>query len=122
MATNYQQGLNDLVSRGRYDTRDDFTVVLQPFFVNAEIPQNGGVPDSSYFAPDCFHLSIKGHTEAAKALWQNMFEPVGNKAQSWDIGGPLYCPTETNPYLCTALNDCLSPSPKRNKCGRSQEL
>ena len=26
----------------------------------------------SYFAPDCFHFSAKGHMEGAKALWKNM--------------------------------------------------
>jgi len=29
-------------------------------------------PDLSYFAPDCFHLSLKGHRAAADALWNNM--------------------------------------------------
>lgn len=29
-------------------------------------------PDLSYFAPDCFHLSAKGHRAAADALWNNM--------------------------------------------------
>lgn len=28
--------------------------------------------DLSYFAPDCFHLSEKGHKAAAEALWNNM--------------------------------------------------
>ena len=31
-----------------------------------------GKPDMSYFAPDCFHFSTKGHMEGTKALWQNM--------------------------------------------------
>lgn len=35
----YQQGVRDLVSSGRYDTRDDFTVVAQPFFEDTEIPR-----------------------------------------------------------------------------------
>ena len=34
----YQQGLRDLVKSGRYDTRDDFTVVDQPFFSETKIP------------------------------------------------------------------------------------
>lgn len=34
----YQRELNNLVSSGRYDTRNDFTVVLQPFFKNTEPP------------------------------------------------------------------------------------
>ena len=35
----YQQGIRDLVSSGRYDTRDDFTVVAQPFFEDTAIPR-----------------------------------------------------------------------------------
>ena len=26
----------------------------------------------SYFAPDCFHFSIKGHNAAGKGLWNNV--------------------------------------------------
>lgn len=37
-----QQGVRDLVSSGRYDTRDDFTVVAQPFFEDTEIPRMVG--------------------------------------------------------------------------------
>ena len=33
--------------------------------------QNGN-PDKTYFAPDCFHFSEKGHRDAAVALWNNM--------------------------------------------------
>ena len=29
----------DLIYSGKYDTRDDFTVVLQPFFRNTELPR-----------------------------------------------------------------------------------
>lgn len=34
----YQRELRALVNSGRYDTRNDFTVVLQPFFKNTEPP------------------------------------------------------------------------------------
>lgn len=34
----YRDGLTDLVNTGRYDTREDFTVVIQPFFTNTDIP------------------------------------------------------------------------------------
>ena len=34
--------------------------------------QADGGPDLEYFAPDCFHLSAKGHKAAAEALWNNM--------------------------------------------------
>ena len=42
--------------------REDFTVVIQPFFKNFRPPRlDTGEIDLSYFAPDCFHLSTKGH-------------------------------------------------------------
>lgn len=34
----YQKVTRDLVASGRYDTRDDFTVVDQPFFSKTEVP------------------------------------------------------------------------------------
>lgn len=37
-AMSYQRELRALVNSGRYDTRGDFTVVLQPFFKNTEPP------------------------------------------------------------------------------------
>ena len=59
---NYTKFTRDLVESGRYDTTDDFTVVLQPFFIDYPAPRlpNGKV-DLSFFAPDCFHFSAKSH-------------------------------------------------------------
>lgn len=31
-----------------------------------------GLPDSSFFAPDCFHFSSKAHAHTASGLWKNM--------------------------------------------------
>jgi phospholipase B1 len=58
----YQAGTVELVASGRYDTRDDFTVVVQPFMKDFK-PQRmpDGSIDQSYLAPDCFHFSPKGH-------------------------------------------------------------
>lgn len=41
--------------------------------------------DVSLFAPDCFHFSHWGHALMAKALWNNLFEPVGAKTSSFDV-------------------------------------
>lgn len=87
-----------------YDHLDTFTVVLQPFFVNTEIPEVGGKPDRSYFSIDCFHYTEKAHDASAVALWNNMFEPVGSKSESWSVGEKLLCPTNAHPYLFTVRN------------------
>lgn len=58
----YIEYTRNLISSGRYNERDDFTVVVQPFFEEFDLPRNkNGKIDFSFFAPDCFHLSTKGH-------------------------------------------------------------
>lgn len=103
----YQKAIRELIDSGRYDTHNNFTVVLQPFFREVFLPRlEDGRPDRSYFTPDCFHLSQKAHTLMAKALWNNMLEPVGNKTYTQDFaaGIDLKCPSETNPFFRTAVN------------------
>ncbi|XP_061651805.1 phospholipase B1, membrane-associated isoform X2 [Phyllopteryx taeniolatus] len=103
----YQHAMRQLVDSGRYDTHDNFTVVLQPFFREVFLPTlPDGRPDRSYFSPDCFHLSQRGHTLMARALWNNMLEPVGNKTSTQDFmaGNDLKCPSEAAPFLRTAVN------------------
>ncbi|KAM3870977.1 phospholipase B1, membrane-associated [Diretmus argenteus] len=103
----YQLAIRELVDSGRYDTHDNFTVVLQPFFREVVLPRlQDGRPDRSYFSPDCFHLSQRAHTLMARALWNNMFEPVGNKTftQNFSAGIDLKCPSETVPFFRTAHN------------------
>jgi len=64
---NYTVLESELASSGRYDTKEDFTVVLQPYYTDFNPPRlaNGQV-DISYFAPDCFHPSAKAHGEYKK--------------------------------------------------------
>ncbi|XP_057716362.1 phospholipase B1, membrane-associated isoform X2 [Corythoichthys intestinalis] len=103
----YQHAMQQLVDSGHYDSHDNFTVVLQPFFREVFLPTlPNGKPDRSYFTPDCFHLSQKAHTLMARALWNNMLEPVGNKTSTQDFmsGIDLKCPSETAPFLRTAVN------------------
>jgi hypothetical protein len=52
---------------GKFD-KDDFTVYLQPLFLDVESPDFintafGEISDLSYFAPDCFHFSQKGNAQ-----------------------------------------------------------
>ncbi|XP_066303633.1 phospholipase B1, membrane-associated-like [Branchiostoma lanceolatum] len=105
----YMSVTNRLVASGRYDDRDDFTVVVQPFLQETKLPRTeSGDYDRSYFAPDCFHFGLKAHAAAASALWNNMLEPVGSKRTDWHIGEPVECPTEERPYFATAHNSRTS--------------
>ncbi|XP_058254299.1 phospholipase B1, membrane-associated isoform X2 [Hemibagrus wyckioides] len=106
----YQTVTRNLVDSGRYNTRSDFTVVLQPFFRNVSFPLlPDGRPDRSFFAGDCFHLSQKSHTLMARALWNNMLEPLNSKTTSVDFneGVAMKCPSESNPYFSTNENSAL---------------
>ena len=59
---NYTMLTEQLVSSGRYDTGNNFTVVLQPFYREYVAPRlPDGKVDLSWFAPDCFHFSAKSH-------------------------------------------------------------
>ena len=56
----YSNYTEQLIKTGRYDTKDDFTVVYQPFFRNFGAPRlPDGKIDITYSAPDCFHFSSK---------------------------------------------------------------
>ncbi|XP_077989678.1 phospholipase B1, membrane-associated-like [Glandiceps talaboti] len=101
----YHRLTDELMTSGRYETRDDFTVVVQPAFKHTEIPLNAqGKVDDTYLAPDCFHLSVKGHAAAAESLWNNMIEPVGTKRVRWTPGEPVECPNKEFPYFYTMQN------------------
>ncbi|KAL5008091.1 hypothetical protein ScPMuIL_013672 [Solemya velum] len=101
----YRRVTKELVESGRYDTKQDFTVVVQPLFTETTFPLlPDGKPDLSYFAPDCFHFSAKGHAAAAESLWNNMNEPVGSKKMKWTPGEPIECPLSKYPYFYTNKN------------------
>uniref|UniRef100_UPI003AAC5A81 phospholipase B1, membrane-associated-like n=1 Tax=Centroberyx gerrardi TaxID=166262 RepID=UPI003AAC5A81 len=103
----YQHVLSELVESGRYDTRSDFTVVVQPFFREVIVPKlPDGRPDRSFFSPDCFHLSQKAQTLMARSLWNNMLEPLGNKTAKQEFSAEiiLKCPSKTSPYVRTYNN------------------
>uniref|UniRef100_A0A1I8IZH0 Phospholipase A2, group VI (cytosolic, calcium-independent) n=1 Tax=Macrostomum lignano TaxID=282301 RepID=A0A1I8IZH0_9PLAT len=65
----YQRLLNELIDSGRYETLDDFTV---PFLRDSQPPRINGEIDFDFFAPDCFHFGVRGHSAAGKGLWNNM--------------------------------------------------
>ncbi|XP_017267312.1 phospholipase B1, membrane-associated [Kryptolebias marmoratus] len=103
----YQHELHEIVESGRYDTRPDFTVVIQPFFREIIVPRlPDGRPDRSFFSADCFHLSQKSQTLMARSLWNNMLEPLGNKTskQEFNSSIELKCPTKDSPFIRTYNN------------------
>ncbi|KAM3919955.1 phospholipase B1, membrane-associated-like isoform 1-T1 [Leptodactylus fuscus] len=101
----FQERLERLIqTSGRYDTKKDFAVVLQPFMKDIEpaVDQDGLI-DYSYITPDCFHLTVKGHEQMARGLWNNMLQPEGNKSlmKRFSDEVKLICPSETQPYIYT---------------------
>ncbi|KAJ0179043.1 hypothetical protein K1T71_005818 [Dendrolimus kikuchii] len=107
----YQKAEFMLVDSGRYDTRDDFTVVIQPFMriFNAPFPPKPPLPlviHQSYITHDCFHFSQKGHALAANLLWNNLLEPVGNKSDNVPpvLMHSFKCPKPEAPFIFTAKN------------------
>ncbi|XP_061602963.1 phospholipase B1, membrane-associated-like [Cololabis saira] len=119
LTRDYQHALHELVESGRYDTRSDFTVVIQPLLRDIIVPKlPGGKVDRSFFSADCFHLSQKAQTMMAQGLWNNMLQPLGNKTFVMDFNTPfnLTCPTKTSPFIRTYNNSNyiysdLSPTP-----------
>ncbi|XP_069064215.1 phospholipase B1, membrane-associated-like [Pleurodeles waltl] len=113
----FQNRLEELVSSDRYKNTEDFAVILQPFLKRVQPPKDSnGKIDYSFFTPDCFHFTIKGHEELAKGLWNNMFQPEGQKAEVDTFSTPvqLICPSEAYPYIHTGrrTRSLASSSPK----------
>lgn len=101
----YQESARELAFMDKYAGRDDWTIVLQPFYRHTRLPRTSdGDVDYSYFAADCFHHSAKGQEAAGISLWNNMVEPVGGKQESWSEDGKAVCPSEAWPYLYTTHN------------------
>ncbi|KAH9498271.1 Lysophospholipase 1 [Bulinus truncatus] len=103
----FQKQTEELVTSQKYVDRDDFTVVLQPFYRDSTLPTLGNNEvDFSYFAVDCFHPSKKGQSLMAISLWNNMLESVNKKSTkiNWSEAFELKCPTESSPYIYTQRN------------------
>jgi len=100
----YNNLLISLRDEEEFNDSDDFTVVIQPFLRDTQLPRDSsGKPDLTYFAPDCFHFSHLSHEAAAVALWNNMIEPVPTKLTQWTIGESIECPAEDD-FLTTNKN------------------
>ncbi|KAF6321572.1 phospholipase B1 [Rhinolophus ferrumequinum] len=108
---NFQSGVSKFSYWHQYLQREDFTVVVQPFFRNTLVPLNErGGADLTFFSEDCLHFSARGQAELAIALWNNMLEPVGHKTTSNNFTysrTKLKCPSAESPYLHTLRNSRL---------------
>ncbi|CAH1796942.1 unnamed protein product, partial [Owenia fusiformis] len=105
----YVRGLHDMVNSDRYETRDDFTVVIQTGLEDATPPRlPSGEVDRSFWSPDCFHPGTKAHYVIGIQLWNTMLQPVGQKQTlvNWVEPGqdPISCPTAERPYVYTRRN------------------
>ncbi|XP_064393239.1 phospholipase B1, membrane-associated-like isoform X3 [Halichondria panicea] len=70
--------------------KDDFAVVIQPFFSGTD-PSNFTIDFLSDL--DCFHPSLLAHQHMAKGLWNNMLTPAAQKKTSLVWTDPFVCPT-----------------------------
>ena len=57
----FNQKLVDLVETGRYDQKEDFTVVIQPILLKS---WGTNTHPSGLLGPDCFHWSQRTHAES----------------------------------------------------------
>ncbi|UMM10376.1 hypothetical protein L5515_000177 [Caenorhabditis briggsae] len=109
----YMDAQLEIQNSGIFDTTDDFTFVVQPFFNGITIPplKPDGDVNLDWFAPDCFHFSKLGHANVAKHLWNNIVQPVGSKNTVVNLSDPtipLNCPDTSCPFFRTTKNslDC----------------
>jgi len=109
LAETYRTLSATLAASAKYHESDSFTVEYQPFYTKTDTPRLAdGKPDRSYFAPDCFHYTEKGHEGAAVGLWNNLLQPPGKKDLDWSFGEPASCPGDAGfgEYLCTSAGNC----------------
>lgn len=95
-----------VADREEFHNKLDFSVVAQPFLKSVTWPKtSSGKSDVSYMSMDCFHMSQKGYSRAVNSLWNNMFEPYGNKSTNWDREFKnVKCPTNEMPFIRTKFN------------------
>ncbi|XP_070578248.1 phospholipase B1, membrane-associated-like [Ptychodera flava] len=100
LTRDYHRAVEDMILYGQYDTRDDFTVVIQPFYEELDVEEN----DLNLMAPDCFHFGTYGQQKSAINLWNNLIEPVGQKRKAWSDDDFIECPSADFEYFYTNLN------------------
>lgn len=99
-AEGYQRAIDAVVAKEKYDS-DTFEVVVQPWYIDFAVRPP---IDRSYLAPDCFHYSLPAMEFAARATWNNLFQPIGAKSTDYIVDQPIACPTDESPFLYTRRN------------------
>uniref|UniRef100_A0A7E4ZW18 Phospholipase B1, membrane-associated n=1 Tax=Panagrellus redivivus TaxID=6233 RepID=A0A7E4ZW18_PANRE len=105
----YMNAERVLQTSGEFDTTDDFTLVMQPFFQDIVDPPRlaNGTVEYEFFAADCFHFSQLGHAVVSKYLWNNIMQPVGSKQTTANLSNvdiALQCPDADCPFIRTTKN------------------
>ncbi|CAO1401887.1 unnamed protein product [Diamesa hyperborea] len=102
----WKHKVSEVANRDEFHNLEDFTINVQPFLARVEFPTTqNNITDHRYLSSDCFHISQIGHSRISNALWNNMLEPVGQKALNWKKEfQELKCPTQQRPYLATKFN------------------
>lgn len=102
----WQEVVAEVPELTEFNDKDDFAVINQPFLRHVQFPRkSNGNNDYTYMSTDCFHLSQKGYALSTNALWNNMFEPLGNKSTNWKKEfSEFKCPTVEHPYIFTKKN------------------
>jgi phospholipase B1 len=112
----YYRLMDELISSGKYDTRDDFTVVFQPQMRDVVPPKDeNGEYYKDFVSYDCFHPSRPAHQMFTIYMWDAMLTPVGEKVHWVDIdpnNSVITCPREGAPYIYTNLNSAKKAAPK----------
>lgn len=102
----WAQRVFEVGNREEFHNQQDFTVNVQPFLTEVVFPTTQyNITDYRYLSSDCFHISQIGHARISNGLWNNMLEPVGQKAVNWKKEFQEFkCPTQQRPYLATKFN------------------
>ncbi|CAI5442180.1 unnamed protein product [Caenorhabditis angaria] len=108
ISKDYQNAVFEIQNSREFND-EEFTVVVQPFATEYKHPliDSSGNYRKEFYAVDEFHLSKLGHAVVAKYLWQNIFEPVGQKttnASLEDWNPTIRQLTESNSLIKTIDN------------------